>query len=98
MEILNHFNVTIKNNLSTYDVLYIKDNYSGSCTYEVISPLSKKQNGNILLLIKSDMGDVIEYINKISPLSSKDFNNIQMGIRNHSLSNLKSHLQIQETQ
>jgi len=39
------------------------------------------------------MGDVIEYIHKKTPLTSDDFNEVQMGIREHSLSSLLSYHQ-----
>lgn len=92
MEILNHFNITVINDNQTYQIIYSKENYKGSCTYKELTPLSKKQSGKIYVLTDSNMGDVLEYIHKLSPLSEKDFNNIQMSIREHSLSNLKSHL------
>jgi len=89
MEILNDFNIEIVNESPIYKVVYTLDNYSGTCVYTETSPQSKFQSGNIYLLTHSDMGDVIEYIHKKTPLSSKDFNEVQMGIRNHSLNQLK---------
>ena len=88
MEILNDFNTEIVNESPIYKVVYTLDNYSGTCTYTETSPQSKLQSGNIYLLTHSDMGDVIEYIHKKTPLSSKDFNEVQMGIRTHSLTQL----------
>jgi hypothetical protein len=65
-------------------VEYSNGNYSGSCTYVETRPQSKIQSGTIYLLTHSDMGDVIEYIHKKTPLTSDDFNEVQMGIREHS--------------
>lgn len=89
MEILNDFNIEIVNESPIYRVEYSNGNYSGSCTYTETIPQSKFQSGNIYLLSHSDMGDVIEYIHKKTPLTSEDFNEVQMGIREHSLNQLK---------
>jgi hypothetical protein len=88
MEILNDFNTEIVNESPIYRVVYTLDNYSGTCTYTETTPQSKFQSGTIYLLTHSDMGDVIEYIHKKTPLSSEKFNEVQMGIREHSLSRL----------
>jgi len=88
MEILNDFNTEIINESPIYRVEYSNGNYSGSCTYVETRPQSKFQSGTIYLLTHSDMGDVIEYIHKKTPLTSDDFNEVQMGIREHSLSRL----------
>ena len=93
MEILNDFNIEIVNESPIYRVEYSNGNYSGSCTYTETTPQSKFQSGNIYLLSHSDMGDVIEYIHKKTPLTSDDFNEVQMGIRDHSLSSLLSYHQ-----
>ena len=93
MEILNDFNIEIVNESPIYKVVYSLENYSGTCVYTESSPLSKLQSGNIYLLTHSDMGDVIEYIHKKTPLTSDDFNEVQMGIREHSLSSLLSYHQ-----
>ena len=88
MEILNDFNIEIVNESPIYRVEYSNGNYSGSCTYTETTPQSKFQSGNIYLLSHSDMGDVIEYIHKKTPLTSEDFNKVQMTIRTHSLNQL----------
>lgn len=93
MEILNDFNTEIINESPIYRVEYSNGNYSGSCTYVETRPQSKIQSGTIYLLTHSDMGDVIEYIHKKTPLTSDDFNEVQMGIREHSLSSLLSYHQ-----
>ncbi len=93
MDILNDFNIEIVNESPIYRVEYSIGNYSGSCTYTETTPQSKFQSGTIYLLSHSDMGDVIEYIHKKTPLSSDDFNEVQMGIREHSLSRLLDCLQ-----
>lgn len=91
METLNDFNIEIINESPLYKVVYSLENYSGTCVYTESSPLSKLQSGNIYLLTHSDMGDVIEYIHKKTPLSPERFNEVQMGIREHSLIQLINH-------
>jgi hypothetical protein len=93
MNILNDFNIEIENESPIYRVIYTNGNYSGSCTYVETIPQSKFQSGKVYLLTHSDMGDVIEYIHKKTPLTSEDFNEVQMGIREHSLSSLLSYHQ-----
>jgi len=88
MNILNDFNINVVIQHPIYNVIYIKDNYSGTCTYREIPPQSKFQTNKIFLLTHSNMGEVIEYINQISPLSPNDLNNVQMNIREHSLNQL----------
>ena len=85
MEILNDFNIEIVNESPIYKVVYTLDNYSGTCVYTETPQQSKLQSGNIYLLTHSDMGDVIEFIHKETPLSSEDLNDLQMCIREHSL-------------
>ena len=88
MEILNDFNIEIVNESPIYNVVYTLDNYSGTCVYQENQSKSKFQSGNIYLLTHSDMGDVIEYIHKKTPLSPERFNEVQMSIRTHSLTQL----------
>ncbi len=95
MEILNDFNIEIINESPIYNVVYTNGNYSGSCTYVETKPQSKFQSGKVYLLTHSEMGDVIEYINKKTPLSSEKFNEVQMGIREHSLTCLNDYHQDQ---
>lgn len=94
MNQLNEFNITITSTNDVHQVIYELGEYSGTCTYkEIINP-SKYQSNIIFLLTNSDMGDVLEYIHKKSPLSPTKFNEIQMGIRNHSLNKLTNHFNL----
>ena len=95
MNILNDFNIEIVNESPIYRVIYTNGNYSGSCTYVETKPQSKFQSGKVYLLTNSDMGDVIEYIHKKTPLASEKLNEVQMGIREHSLTCLNDYLQDQ---
>jgi hypothetical protein len=47
---------------------------------------------NFLVLTSTDMGDVIEYIHKKSPLSSEDLSSINKLIRDHSLREVENYL------
>jgi hypothetical protein len=96
MEILNDFNIEIVNEYPIYNVVYTLDNYSGTCVYQENQSKSKFQSGNIYLLTHSDMGDVIEYIHKKTPLTSEDFNEVQMSIRTHSLNQLMNYTNSEE--
>ena len=88
METLNDFNIEIVNESPIYKVVYTLENYSGTCVYALTPLISKLQSGNVFLLTHSDMGDVLEYIHKKTPLSSEKFNEVQMSIREHSLTQL----------
>jgi hypothetical protein len=45
-----------------------------------------------MLLVKSEMVDIIDEINSISPLNEDDFNSLQMEIRTSSRDVLKKYL------
>lgn len=104
-ELLEVFNTTIEKSGSTITLTYchptsldesgedIPTNYHviGTCIYE-----SRSMKGNRLpivqnfyVLISTDMGDVIEFIHKKSPLSSEDIFVVDKLIRDHSLSRVK---------
>jgi hypothetical protein len=95
-ELLDEFICTVTEENRTVIVSYSHPTYShsGSCTYEShqMKGISKPIIQNFLIMTGCDMGDVIEYIHKESPLSSEDHNDLQMYIREHSLAILNSHL------
>jgi hypothetical protein len=47
---------------------------------------------DVMLLVKSEMVDIIDEINSISPLNEDDFNSLQMEIRTSSRDVLKKYL------
>lgn len=68
-----------------YDVVYSMGEYSGSVTYVNYTMTNLLMKGKpVYLMVNSDMGDIIEMIHQKSPLSSEDFNDINMEIRTHS--------------
>jgi len=87
-EYLNDIPVRVVTNNDTTRVIYEVGNFSGWCEYVLYE--MKGSNKPILqrnwLLINTDMGDILEYLHKKSPLSSEDFSEVNMEIRNHSLS------------
>ena len=90
--VLNKFSTRVEEDNNNYIVIYERDMFKGECKYVGKSGMSKIQPRKIYLLTETDMGDVIEFIHKESPLSSDDHNDLQMYIREHSLAILNSHL------
>jgi len=64
---------------------YIVDYGIGECIY-THTIVGKRIKQGILQLIKTDMWKVITVINEETPLSELDYNDLNMEIRNHSLS------------
>jgi len=69
----------------TIEIYYGEGEYTGSVTYVKYQMENLLMKGKpVYLMIHSDMGDIIELIHQRSPLSSDDFNDLNMEIRNHS--------------
>jgi hypothetical protein len=93
-EILDIFNPQVHQSGDTVSVLYQYQSFSGSCTYQEhhMKGTNKPIHQRFFLLTDCEMGDVIEYIHKTSPLSSEDFNRVNLLIREHSLETLNKEL------
>ena len=93
-EILEVFNKVINKSGSTITLTYCHNNFSGTCTYQEVTTngLRKPIKQSFLVLTSTDMGDVIEYIHKKSPLSSEDLSSINKLIRDHSLLVVENYL------
>jgi hypothetical protein len=93
-EIIEVFNKVINKSGSTITLTYCHHNFSGTCVYEQVTTkgVRKPIVQNFLVLTSTDMGDVIEYIHKKSPLSSEDLSSINKLIRDHSLSVVENYL------
>jgi hypothetical protein len=93
-EILEVFNKVINKSGSTITLTYCHHNFSGTCTYQEVTTkgLKKPIVQNFLVLTSTDMGDVIEYIHKKSPLSSEDLTSMNKLIRDHSLLVVENYL------
>jgi hypothetical protein len=85
---LEKFSTEVTREGDILTVTYKNGEFTGVCTYIERGGLTKLQPQSIFLLTTSDMGDVIEFLHKESPLSSKDINDLQMYIREHSLEQL----------
>ena len=92
---LNDFTKEIVVEGDKISVVYTNGEFKGECSYIERAPLTRLQSELMYILISSDMGDVIEYIHKESPLSSEDHNDLQMYIREHSLQTIQEHLSLQ---
>jgi hypothetical protein len=65
--------------------VYESGEFSGSVNYVDYRMDNLLMKGKpVYLMVHSDMGDIIELIHQRSPLSSDDFNELNMEIRNHS--------------
>lgn len=68
-----------------YDVVYEGGEFSGTVKYVDYRMENLLMKGKpVYLMVHSEMGDIIELIHQRSPLSSDDFNDLNMEIRNHS--------------
>lgn len=68
-----------------YDVKYENGEFRGVVNYVRYSMDNIVMRGKpVYLMVNSDMGDVIEYINSTRGLTSEDLTKLQMEIRTHS--------------
>lgn len=81
---LNDFTKEIVREGDKITVVYTNGEFKGECSYIERAPLTRLQSGLLYILISSNMGDVIEYIHKKSPMTSEDMTEIQMMIREDS--------------
>ena len=91
--LLSPFNVNITESGNSYTITYKKDEYVGSIIYgeSVIRGVNKPIRQKVYTITSADMGDVIEYINKISPLTDGDIQSINKIIRDDSLKRLMTY-------
>ena len=87
-ELLDEFvcTVTEENGIITLTYCHPIFSHQGTCVYErhemkgSIKPIKQK----FIIMTGCDMGDIIEYIYQKRGLSEKDFNEVNMLIREHS--------------
>jgi hypothetical protein len=89
VEIFKEFKSEVQENNGTKIVTYSHPtfpHFSGTCEYEekILSGVNKPIRQRIMILVNCEMGDVIEFIHKKSPLSSEDLMLINRLIRDHS--------------
>lgn len=89
IEIFKEFKTEVQEINGTKRVIYTHpDNihFSGVCEYEEKNLVGQNKpiRQRVMIMVNCEMGDVIEYIHKKSPLSSEDLMVINMMIRDHS--------------
>ena len=82
----DHLNSETENHI--YEVRYEGKVSNGSVTYRRIKLKGQQKPivQDILVLEKSDMNQIIEEINSLSPLNESDLHTLQLEIRTHSRS------------
>lgn len=83
-ELLEVFNTTLSENNGTITVSYQHDVLTGYCEYHIME-VNNRFKQKAWILINTEMGDVIEFINTKMPLSGEDFMGVDKLIRDHSL-------------
>ena len=93
-EILDIFNPQVHREGDTVTVFYEYRTATGSCVYEehIMKGTNKPINQRFYLLTRCEMGDVIEAVHNVSPLSSEDLVKMNLLIREHSLEVLNREL------
>ena len=83
---LDDFSTRISLTEHGYDVIYSEGEFTGTVSYvRYVSEIGRVMKGKpVYLMTNSDMGDIIECIHHKTPLSSEDFNKMNMEIRTHS--------------
>ena len=87
--VLKKFSTGITKSEDHYIVTYSHGFFEGTCKYVEKSGMSRLQPQSIMLLMETDMGDVIEYIHTNMPLSDDDLLKVDKLIRDHSLSKVQ---------
>jgi hypothetical protein len=93
---LEGFQTNITPSTNGFTVTYSQGECKGTVTYvKYVSELGRVMKGKpVYLMTNSDMGDIIECVHQKSPLSSEDFNTMNMEIRTHSRELIDSFLKI----
>ena len=83
---------TVTNEGDIYRVLYNIEGFTGSCTYKLmeLKGHSKPITQRVHILTHVDMGDIIEFIHRMTPLSDDDLQDVNKLIRDHSLSKVQN--------
>ena len=89
IEIFKEFKTEVQEINGTKRVIYTRpDNihFSGVCEYEEKNLVGQNKpiRQRVMIMVNCEMGDVIEYIHKKSPLTSEDLMLINKLIRDHS--------------
>lgn len=86
-DLLDKFICTKTEENGNINIMYSLSGVTGTCQYRKVE--MKGQNKPFIqkfyVMTQCDMGDVIEYIHKVRGLSEKDFDEVNLVTRNHSL-------------
>lgn len=95
---LNKFSTTISTNGDDYVVNYQGENSYGHCIYKKLDLTgnNKPIRQSVMLLTHCQMGEIIEEINKETPLKDVNSSTLSDEIRNHSLTTLTDWLSSQK--
>ena len=89
IELINKFSTTLSDNNGSIMVNYFNGPLTGYCEYRIVE-VNNRFKQKAWILINTDMGDVIEFIHKNSPLSDDDIQDVNKLIRDHSLSRVRA--------
>ena len=95
---LNKFSTTVSTNGDDYVVNYQGENSFGHCIYKKLDLTgnNKPIRQSVMLLTHCQMGEIIEEINKETPLKDVNSSTLSDEIRNHSLTTLTDWLSSQK--
>ena len=95
---LNKFSTTVSTNGDDYVVNYQGENSFGHCIYKKLDLTgnNKPIRQSVMLLTHCQMGEIIEEINKETPLKDMNSSVLSDEIRNHSLTTLTDWLSSQK--
>ena len=95
---LNKFSTTVSTNGDDYVVNYQGENSFGHCIYKKLDLTgnNKPIRQSVMLLTHCQMGEIIEEINKETPLKDVNSSTLSDEIRNHSLTTLTEWLSSQK--
>ena len=92
MKYLNYFKTDVSPTENGYRVTYTNGEYSGTVDYVKYELENRLMKGkDIFLMTNSDMGDIIEIIHQHKPLSSSDYDDLNMEIRTNSRELVDNH-------
>lgn len=93
MKYLNYFKTDVSPSEKGYRVTYTNGEYSGTVDYVKYELETRVMKGkDIYLMVNSDMGDIIEIIHQHKPLSSEDYDDLNMEIRTNSRELIDNHV------
>ena len=84
IQLINNFETTLSESNGSIMVNYFNGPLTGYCEYRLME-VNNRFKQKAWILINTDMGDVIEFIHRMTPLSDDDLKDVNKLIRDHSL-------------